>query len=79
MTALEPRADIQGFVGAQLIYEWNANEKSGWRELYAGYVAQTATLVRLDATATDYAWRAYAVAEGDTHYAVGPWSRFTLR
>ena len=56
-----------------------AGDQPGWRELYAGYVAQTATLVRLDATATDYAWRAYAVAEGDTHYAAGPWSRFTLR
>lgn len=56
-----------------------AGDQPAWRELYAGYVAQTATLVQLDATATNYAWRAYAVAEGDSHYAAGPWSRFTLR
>ena len=56
-----------------------AAEPEGWREMFADYVACSAALVQLDPAATRYAWRAYAVAEGDTHYAAGDWSQFTVR
>lgn len=54
-------------------------EGERWRELSASYVAQSAALVRLDPAATRYAWRSYAVAEGDSHYAVADWTQFTVR
>jgi hypothetical protein len=54
-------------------------EAEGWRELFGGYVAQSAALVQLDPAATRYVWRAYAVAEGSTHYAAGDWRQFTVR
>jgi hypothetical protein len=56
-----------------------AAESDGWRELFAGYVARSAALVQLKPIATRYAWRVYAVADDDAHYAVGGWSQFTVR
>ena len=56
-----------------------AAEDERWRELFAGYITQSAALVQLDPAATRYAWRSYAVAEDDPHYAVGEWSQFTVR
>ena len=56
-----------------------AVEPEGWRELYAGYSTQSAVLVQLDPAVTQYAWRAYTVAEDDDHYTVGDWVRFAMK
>lgn len=51
----------------------------GWRELFSGYSARSAALVPLDAIATRYAWRAYVIAAGGSHYAASEWSRFAVQ
>ncbi len=54
-------------------------DKGNSREIYAGYLDVTATLVRLDAMHHAYAWRVYTVSPRSASYAVSAWIPFTTR
>lgn len=53
-----------------------AREAAGNRTIFSAYVSRLRMTLTLPAVSGRYAWRVFAVAGGNAHYAPSPWSEF---
>ncbi|MGB6374774.1 MAG: hypothetical protein WBF22_15725, partial [Methylocella sp.] len=65
-------------VPVEYYVELRALDAFGSREVSAGYVEASATLVELPGAPQRYAWRVYAVARSGAHYASSAWNSFSI-